>query len=686
MDETEGHNTSIDSIEVGPASPRVLVTPRLPIPVMMRETPLSTKRERQAMTPRFRRPAPRMIKTVPQTRSIWSVRKDTTPQLVTPQGPKPLESPKYDRANSQTFFEQVFQIDEIIGRGSFGEVFAARCREDSQLYAVKVSIAPMRQHSISKYREAESHMIIPPHQNLVKFYRAWEETDHLYIQTELCDQSLQQYCTKNHALPERDIWNIFVDLLEAVHHLHSNDMIHDDIKPENIFLTKHKICKLGDFGLVINLKNPNDVKTAEEGDSKYLAPEVLNGKPTFASDIFSLGVTILEAATDLDVPSSGDAWHQIRNGEIPERFFIGISRDLRHLIEQMIDKDPKKRPTSKHLRQHHSIKKRLEKRRWYIFGMDLRDGFSNLISSIVVWCMAFLSVLFHPVARFHEAINNRRSEICAQLVNNQQHTPISTPETSKIFSESLTGVALRQSAAHTSPFDYSDDENPPNSHRRLFPPPVPRRLNFDDDDEEQATCSSSNSSAIESVEDSISPQRMVPNFVAPRLGTPKSARRLLTSYNHRSGSQNPPTASNNNAFHHHTGAGDGFNNNHADDALDSVEKERTERYMRMRMAEQHLDWNDHSNMIDEAPPPMSCPPRIRRSLRDMPRMPTLNFNLLDEPTKLRKEKSVEPQGTAMGSPMRNNAGGIVRQRPPRSVVKSLRSRMISFQGSSGDEI
>lgn len=98
-------------------------------------------------------------------------------------------------------------------------------------------------------------MIIPPHKNLVKFYRAWEETGRLYIQTELCDQSLLKYCTEKHALPEDEIWNIFVDLLQAVHHLHSNDMIHDDIKPENIFLTKDMICKLGDFGLVINLKN-----------------------------------------------------------------------------------------------------------------------------------------------------------------------------------------------------------------------------------------------------------------------------------------------------------------------------------------------------------------------------------------------------------------------------------------------
>lgn len=619
-----------------------------------------------------------MIKTVPQTRSIWSVRKDTSPQLVTPLGPKPLESPKYDRSNSQTFFEQVFQINEIIGRGSFGEVFSVQSREDSHLYAVKVSIAPLRQHSMSKYREAESHMMIPPHKNLVRFYRAWEETDRLYIQTELCEQSLQQYCAVKHAIPEREIWNIFVDLLQAVHHLHTNDMIHDDIKPDNIFLTKQNICKLGDFGLVINLRNPNDVKSAEEGDSKYLAPEVLNGRPTKASDIFSLGVTILEAATDLDVPSSGDAWHQIRNGQIPERFFVGISKNLQELIKSMLDKDPLKRPTSHKLLKHTSIKEKLTARSLYVKWVDWSDTLTNLLKSILVWCMAFLSVVFRPIAWFHEEIQNRRSEICAQFLNNhQQHTPIHTPETSKVFTESLTGVALRQNTQ--SPFDFSDDENPPHSQRRLFTAPIAMKLNFDgdddDDDEEQATCSSSNSSAIEPIGDSTSPQRSASRAetnLIERQGTPKSARRLLSCYRRR-----PVPSTTNNApsyHHHHQGSGDGFNN-HPMSML--TEQERTEKYIRMRQAEQHLDWIDRSNIIDEAPPPMSCPPRIRRSIRDLPRMPTLNFNLLDDP-KEEGDKESQPQEEKKTIGMRRglrNGGG----------PKQVRPRMMSFQGSSGDE-
>lgn len=106
--------------------------------------------------------------------------------------------------------------------------------------------------------------------------------------------------------------------------------------------------------------------SAEEGDSKYLAPEVLNGKPTKASDIFSLGMTILEAATDLDVPSNGQAWHSIREGEIPDRFFIGCSTELRALIGMMLSKDPSLRPTTDELLEFPAVKKRLVMRHLFI--------------------------------------------------------------------------------------------------------------------------------------------------------------------------------------------------------------------------------------------------------------------------------------------------------------------------------
>lgn len=66
------------------------------------------------------------------------------------------------------------------------------------------------------------------------------------------------------------------------------------------------ICKLGDFGLVIDLAKM-DTSKAVEGDPRYLANEVLQDRKfTKAADIFALGVTILELATDLDLPKHGN--------------------------------------------------------------------------------------------------------------------------------------------------------------------------------------------------------------------------------------------------------------------------------------------------------------------------------------------------------------------------------------------
>lgn len=55
-----------------------------------------------------------------------------------------------------------------------------------------------------------------------------------------------------------------------------------------------------------------------EGDSRYLAPEVMQGCVTTKADVFSLGLTMLEICCNVDLPKGGNLWHQLRNGEFPE--------------------------------------------------------------------------------------------------------------------------------------------------------------------------------------------------------------------------------------------------------------------------------------------------------------------------------------------------------------------------------
>ncbi|GFO48514.1 membrane-associated tyrosine-and threonine-specific cdc2-inhibitory kinase, partial [Plakobranchus ocellatus] len=94
-------------------------------------------------------------------------------------------------------------------------VFKCRSKEDGKYYAIKKSREPFRGQCDRKRKmeEVAKHEELLPHPNCIRFYKAWEERGHLYIQTELCQMSVSEFCNKNHHLIESLIWNYLVDLL-----------------------------------------------------------------------------------------------------------------------------------------------------------------------------------------------------------------------------------------------------------------------------------------------------------------------------------------------------------------------------------------------------------------------------------------------------------------------------------------
>ncbi|ELU06630.1 hypothetical protein CAPTEDRAFT_74696, partial [Capitella teleta] len=264
-------------------------------------------------------------------------------------------SPCYNAGKKDLYFEQCFEIECKLGAGSFGEVFKVRSKEDGKHYAIKRSVEKFKGESDRKRKleEVAKHEKLPAHPNCVGFVRAWEEKKHLYIQTELCRTSLSTYAEHHHNITEKLIWKYMVDLLMAVNHLHFHDLAHMDIKPDNIFIAEDSnACKLGDFGLVLDVSNGTEVSDAQEGDPKYLAPELMLGKFGKQADVFSLGITILEMASDLDLPRGGDLWHQLRSGKLPEEFLMGISEEMKTIIRLMMEPDPEKRPTVSEILEH----------------------------------------------------------------------------------------------------------------------------------------------------------------------------------------------------------------------------------------------------------------------------------------------------------------------------------------------
>lgn len=167
----------------------------------------------------------------------------------------------YKQSRPESYFEQCFNVLDRIGEGSFGEVFKVRSKEDGRLYAIKKSIKlyrgeTYRQERIEEVRRYEQ---FSEHENCITLHNAWEQNDLLYMQLELCQSNLETYAMENKNLTETKIWDILVDLLLALKALHDQNLIHLDIKLENIMIGEDNICKLGDFGLVIDLNRVSEI-------------------------------------------------------------------------------------------------------------------------------------------------------------------------------------------------------------------------------------------------------------------------------------------------------------------------------------------------------------------------------------------------------------------------------------------
>uniref|UniRef100_A0A1A8LL14 non-specific serine/threonine protein kinase n=1 Tax=Nothobranchius pienaari TaxID=704102 RepID=A0A1A8LL14_9TELE len=314
-----------------------------------------------------------------------------------------LSNSAYDPSKNGSYFSQCFTNLGILGKGSFGEVFKVQSNKNGRLYAVKRSAYRFRGNSDRdrSVKEARNHEHLCPHSHILNFVAAWEESGRLYIQTELCSTSLLLHAESKPPGPDEPAaWAYLCDLLSALQHLHSHGFVHLDLKPANVLITDSGRLKLGDFGLLMEVKQTITERTedkvkedVQEGDPRYMAPELLRGEYGPAADVFSLGVSILELACNIEVPNGGEGWQQLRQGHLPSEFTNGLSVELQSVLRMMLTPEPSERPTVFELLALPSVRKHRWKRRVYLLVAEAMLTLVSMCRMVVCFGCRLLSSL-----------------------------------------------------------------------------------------------------------------------------------------------------------------------------------------------------------------------------------------------------------------------------------------------------
>lgn len=466
-----------------------------PVPVIENELSFSRKKKSTSASSTEHHETPRSpAKTAPPISRIFRHRPTSTPGACAVSFRKSqqvqqetnIQSPFYTNLD-KLYFDQCFTRLSFLGSGSFGLVVKVQSKEDGKLYAVKKSRERFRSDADRKHHleEVNKNELIKEHCNCVRFYKAWEECDHVYIQSELCEMSLKDYAENVQSIEETEIWNVIVDLSIGLKHLHDSNFAHMDIKPANLFLGRDGLYKIGDFGLVVELTR--DLNDAMDGDSKYLAPELMEGKFSKAADIFSLGITILELACSLELPRGGDLWHQLRNNELPFEFTQGLSDDLIILVSNMMDRNPDNRPTineiinkpcfvqAKKLREIFHTKE-LSSSKFSTFLFYILGIFFNLFSFFLNGFNTFwyekrqtshVKRELVPCITINEPIEIRQGTPegvgCISCYTPTQFSSSSSPALSPVFKDSptfqSTAARLKEDLLRISPIDHHTPKN-----------------------------------------------------------------------------------------------------------------------------------------------------------------------------------------------------------------------------------
>ena len=251
--------------------------------------------------------------------------------------------------NFPTEITSKYEIIQEMGRGAFSTVYKIKSKIDNNIYCLKkinLKKTPDKKNEINILSKLN-------HPNLVQYISSCSDDEGIYIIMEFCIYGdlyslLHMVKKKKVYVNEEIIWDIAYQCLLALEYLHSQHIIHRDIKLLNIFMSHNKSVKIGDMGMS-KILSSKEMKLSRVGTPLYLAPELIRKeKYDYKADIWSFGCSLYHLAKT--VPPFSDE-NLIRLGQAiindnPASLPSCYTEELNHFINKLMTKDKKLRPSA----------------------------------------------------------------------------------------------------------------------------------------------------------------------------------------------------------------------------------------------------------------------------------------------------------------------------------------------------
>ena len=300
------------------------------------------------------------------------------------------------------------------------------------------------------------------HPNIISFKDVFKDTklDYFYIVMEYANdgdlskkiKTQKQKTYGDKYFSEEKILQYFDQICRGLQYIHSKNIIHRDIKTQNIFLMKNGKVKIGDFGISKALTNTKNNASTIIGTPYYFSPEIINGEPyNYKTDIWSLGVVLYEMCC-LKLPFESNNIAQLsikilrgKYDPIPNRY----SKNMANLIKQMLNIDQKLRPSIFEVIQSPLLKN-------YHINKNSNKSYKNLIKN-----KKYILNSNEPQLNYkqNELIldqrqNERKSDVNKHKYKEKSCSPI------KFKNKSYVGKVIKKNNDHSdSPFELPKASN-----------------------------------------------------------------------------------------------------------------------------------------------------------------------------------------------------------------------------------